>query len=230
MFVMLIFVTMIDFILENFDFVKIVAEFIVVILLFVFRGKSLSKADKTKLFEELDDMKYRLQSYQEKTSVAPQSFSNQKTEYVYNPADNTLVPAEEPVDLQQLVNSSADCSLDRILERFGVQEAMRLGSEANERIALLSEQREDLADLAEVMYELENARESFGLPLTASLSDIASSIKQRSDSLTVEIDKTKKLAQQAKEVSNGSQTQENKQESVSQNVSQNSEQSSSQKS
>lgn len=221
---------MIEFLIENIDFLKIIAEFVVLVLLFFFRGKSLSKADKSKLFEELEDMKYRLQSYQEKTPVEAQSFSNQKTEYVFNPADYTLVPAEEPVDLQELVNSSADCSLDRILERFGLQEAMRLGSEANERVALLSEKRDDLADLAEVMFELENARDSFGLPLTASLSDIAASIKERSDSLTVEIDKIKKLAQQAKEVNNVSQTQENKQESVSQNVSQNGEQGSSQKS
>lgn len=72
---------------------------------------------QTKLLSE-DIMKYRTESYKDGQATPAQSFDKVVPEYQLDEKTNSLVMVGTK-DLQEIVQSSADCALKKVLDKFG---------------------------------------------------------------------------------------------------------------
>lgn len=185
-----------DFFVENLELFKSLFEVLLLVVLFFVRGKSFSRKDKNKLLEVLQEVKYRLPDYQEKSKVSGQTFDRMKDEYVYDPDTNTLVKSEDKIDMQALIESSYETCLDSVLQRFIPQDP----NLPIDKLAVMRQSKLDLMDLADLMEEAEKYRDEFGLGLDASFEDICAVARDRASKLALEIDKLSKVQQEVKEV------------------------------
>lgn len=105
------------------------------------------------------------------SKASVQSISEEVVDYVLNPDTNRLEELEVKKNLQKDIQSYIDCALERALERFHVSSEQP--DESRESLVEgYSAVNQDLSVLADAMEVAEQYRDEFGLPDTASLSDI----------------------------------------------------------
>ena len=178
--------------MENFDniayLVALVLSVLNAIITFVRTGT---------LKKEYKNMLYRSPDYV-KTDEQKQSFDNLKTEYVLNERAGELEEKTEKTDLQSLINSSKDTALDSVLQRLYPQGYDLEGDLESQDDSL----QDDLIDFAYLLDRAEEYREQFGLPLTASTSDIFKRVQEESDTIKQRLDNLRKSKKQEKEINN----------------------------
>lgn len=139
------------------------------------------------------DMKYRTPDYRENQGdsvdddgvVTPfrddyaQTFDNRQTKYVYNRKTKDLEEEPEKVDLQELVNSSRDVALQKVLQQFlPPQTQLDLAQDA------LTDMQDVLDASMEFKDMLEDYRDKFEMPVEDySEDDVVNEIRKRSESL-----------------------------------------------
>lgn len=118
------------------------------------------------------DMNYRTENYQSAKgydkSLAMQIFKRVVPVYELDEATNDLVVVGTK-DLQELVQSSRDCGLDVVLEKYGVLPPdllPRIDAKSDEVIDL-SDVREDLHILADYNNELDELRKRYEMPFAS---------------------------------------------------------------
>lgn len=139
---------------------------IVVFFVGISRNKSFREIkEDMKLFNNRND------------DVVAQSFSNKKQEYTLDERLNVLVE-NGTTDLQDLINSSRGTALDELLKRMLPEDIVRSSyQEAYDRC------NDDLDDMANLFDIAEEYRAKFGMPLTASISDIYKRMQSESTTL-----------------------------------------------
>lgn len=145
-------------------------------------------------------MKYRTENYQSAKGFCPyaQSFKKIVPVYELDEKTNTLVVVGSK-DLQELINSSRDCGLDVILEKYGALPPQLL-PEVKEKTSEpfdATDLRDDLCILADFAEDIEDMRIRYGMPM-ASFDELQKHIS----ALKCDVDKKiqDSLATQSKEV------------------------------
>lgn len=135
-------------------------------------------------------MIYRTQDYQEKQKNSGTSFSNVKKEVIYDEDTNSLIETGDVIDLQEQLNSFKESSLDCILERFMPVSRDELNKCSSDEILVsMQESKKDLLELGDMLEQVEDFRDQFGLSPFAPVSDILAEAQRRQKELAVEIDK-----------------------------------------
>lgn len=121
-----------------------------------------------------DNLKYRLEDYMSKKGFVRtgQTFDGHANDYELDPRTGSLVVVGVQ-DLQELVQSSADCALDKVLEKYGVLPDMLVSNgSAGYNAAVnrsgfdfdMSDMRDDLEYLMDEDVVLDGMRERYGMP------------------------------------------------------------------
>lgn len=146
------------------------------------------------------NLKYRTENYQSVKGFEPvsQTFKRVVPVYELDEKTNELVVVGTK-DLQELVQSSRDCGLDVVLEKYGVlppQMLPEVSSTTSEPYDA-TDIREDLEILADYHNEIEAMRQRYNIP-DASEADVLKHIS----SLKADVDKKiqEELLKQSKEV------------------------------
>lgn len=170
----------------NFDFVTFITEnwisllsliilLIAAIIQFVKTGR-VSRETRDEISKGVNEMKYRLSSYREgdspeKKESYTQQFDREVPEYAYDGATGDLVVVGKK-DLQAIVQSSVDCALDKVLEKFGVlPEYMNPIAPTSSDINVV-DLDEDLAVMSSMFEDFEDIRSRYNIPITSSYSDM----------------------------------------------------------
>lgn len=124
--------------------------------------------------KEILSMKYRNEDYQKVKGYVPpaQSFKKVVPVYELDETTNELVVVGTK-DLQELIQSSRDCGLDVVLERYGVLPEMMVagGFDAYKQACSsknvdfdMSDVRDDLAIFSDFSSEVEEMRKRYHMP------------------------------------------------------------------
>lgn len=132
-------------------------------------------------------MYYRMPDYRAdkevNETVDAQSFTNQRTEFKLNKRTNELEVLPDKTDLAQLIQSSIDTALDRVLQR--------LQPDVDDMPDTLEQDYDnsidDLNDLAQAVEVAETYRERLNLPLEMSVTDIYKQVSDYSETLRQKI-------------------------------------------
>ena len=113
-------------------------------------------------------MKCRLPDYQEKEAVKGTSFSKYKDEYKWDEVDEKVIPTGQKIDLQALIESSADCALDKMLEKFNLDPttltARAPASTVSDEVAdFTAEVKDDLEILSRYKQKVADVRTTYGI-------------------------------------------------------------------
>lgn len=129
------------------------------------------------------NMKFRSTNYQdvEPEKTRRQAFTNKRKEYALNEHTNQVEETGE-TDLQELVNSSKEVALDRLLNRF-------LPQVVEEAEDVYMSMQDDLAAYGELLERAEEYREELSLPLEMSIADIFAAVSAESSKLKADLDK-----------------------------------------
>lgn len=169
--------------------------------------------------KELTDMKYRLENYQSKKDFVPtgQKFRRVVPVYELDEKTNTLVVVGKQ-DIQELVQSSRDCGLDIILEKYGVLPDMlikdgRIGYEAAVKGTGyqydLSDVREDLEVLSDFFNEMADIRQRYGVSPDVSPEALSNILKEKKAKLDKDLSEHLNLGKSNQEVSHENKAEEN---------------------
>lgn len=152
-------------------------------------------------FKELiEKMNYRLPDYQEKkgfdNKTVSQDFtgSNLKKDYVLNDKEDVLVEKPEKIDIQKMIDSCVETSLERALERYLPQNVQDV-----DEVEDFTTVSNDLESLSQVIDIAEEYRDKYGLSDDMSVSDIYSYINNLADDLKKGIKKAVEPKQIIKE-------------------------------
>lgn len=144
-----------------------------------------------------DIMKYRSEDYQKAKGFTPvsQSFKRVVPVYELNDKTNSLVVVDTK-DLQEIVQSSRDCGIDVIFEKYGVLPTSPLPdvSKKSEEVFDASDIRDDFEYLSDVMSEFDSLRERYNMP-NASPQELVKHISKLKSDLDVNIQS--KLSEEA---------------------------------
>ncbi|WGL31473.1 hypothetical protein [Dipodfec virus UOA04_Rod_1094] len=133
-------------------------------------------------------MKVRTPNYRQSMTVAEkvadgQTFSRFVKQYKLDPRTGALIELE-PLDIQQLINSSADTALDRVLNRLMPDESNNQPTYAD-----LTHVTEDLDFLSECNDVAETWRERLNLSPDMSISDVFQKMSEYEQTLTAQLTK-----------------------------------------
>lgn len=127
----------------------------------------------------------------QKTPVYQQTFDYLVTDYEWDGVRECLV--EKPVkrDLFEEIQSSKDCALDVILDKFGGYPPVQDGKVPIEGIVDLdeTERGNDLLKMASLIDTAEMYREKYNLPLSMSVSEIYAAIEKTAAEVKEIVDK-----------------------------------------
>lgn len=120
--------------------------------------------------KEQKDMKYRTESYQSAKGFEPykQTFKRVVPVYELDESSKNLVVVGTK-DLQELIQSSRDCGLDVVLEKYGalppqmLPEVSSVSSEPYDATDI----RDDLCILADFAEDIENMRVRYNMPMAS---------------------------------------------------------------
>lgn len=144
-----------------------------------------------------DIMKYRSEDYQKAKGFTPvsQSFKRVVPVYELNDKTNSLVVVDTK-DLQEIVQSSRDCGIDVVFEKYGVLPTSPLPdvSKKSEEVFDASDIRDDFEYLSDVMSEFDSLRERYDMP-NASPQELVKHISKLKSDLDVSIQS--KLSEEA---------------------------------
>ena len=113
-------------------------------------------------------MKCRLPDYQEKEAVKGTSFSKYKDEYKWDEVDEKVIPTGQKIDLQALIESSADCALDKMLEKFNLDPTTLtarapVSTPSDEIADFTAEVKDDLEILSRYKQKIADVRTTYGI-------------------------------------------------------------------
>lgn len=123
------------------------------------------------LYKKEANLKYRTENYLEKVKPVGQTFSTTKPEYKLDEKTNTLKQVGE-IDLQALVQSSVECELSRVLDKYGVYPQGMLPKCEDSSETYINEVADDLLSLSDMLSEMEDIRERYGLSADMSYAEI----------------------------------------------------------
>lgn len=114
-----------------------------------------------------NDLKYRTEDYQSAKGFVKdrQSFKSRVPVYELDSKTNTLVVVGEK-DLQEFIQSSADCALSKILEKYGTVPPVVLpqGSAESSEVFDASDIRDDFEVMCDFADVLADIRERYAMP------------------------------------------------------------------
>lgn len=169
-----------NFIAENWqDLLVLVFLFILSVVQIKKYGK-VSKGVSETMANESKKIRTRLANYRlgiSEEDKGGQSFNRIVPEYAYDEDTQELYVVGSK-DLQAIVQSSVDCALDRILEKFGalppeMQPAPVQSDEVN-----IVELNDDLVSAGEMFDQFEEIRQKYGFDDTLSYQDMFSKLDQ----------------------------------------------------
>lgn len=177
---------MLDFLQGNFDtfvYMIVLACGSVFAIVNFFRTGNVKKL-QNELKELFDNMKFRLPDYQEQKgfdkSTVSQDFtgSHLKKDYVLNEVEDVLVEKPEKIDIQKMIDSCVETSLERALQRYLPQDVQDV-----DEVADFTAVSNDLENFSQVIDIAEEYREKYGLSDDMSVSDIYNYINNLADDL-----------------------------------------------
>lgn len=143
--------------------------YIVSALLFFVNVLSMVYTRKTgKSIHNLEDtsMKYRTADYREKASAVAQTFDPLVTQYRYNKSSGELEELPDKLDIQKLIDSHVQTSLEAMFDKFLSPDEHAL------KQTVIEDDRDDLDRLSDAMEFADELRQKYGLDDTASLGEI----------------------------------------------------------
>lgn len=138
--------------------------------------------------KEVNDLIYRKEDYLTKEETPRQSFDKLVPKFTLNKSTN-LLEQTGIVDLQELVQSSCECALDKILEKYGALPPVDLPpvSGSTEVPFDATDMRDDLLVLGDFLSEVEAIRARYNLPQDMSVPDVFSKLKSMKSDVDVKI-------------------------------------------
>lgn len=140
----------------------------------------LCKHDSNKS-SEVNDMKYRLPSYREKTKAEAQSFNPLVTQYRFNKATEELEELPDKLDIQKFVDSSLNTALESMFDKFLQPDAQSVISDS------IDDHRDTLDRLCDAMDFVEEVKDKYGMSDVASVKDVMSRIQSDIDEQTAKL-------------------------------------------
>lgn len=140
----------------------------------------------SKQAKELNDMKYRTENYQEKNKPDGQTFSATKPEYHLDERTNTLKEIGK-IDLQEVIQSSVDCALDRVLAKYDVYPQGMLPKADPTDEVFVSDASSDIDYMAQMFEDFEEMKLRYNLPADVSYSQMFDIINQKRDEVSKRI-------------------------------------------
>ena len=157
--------------------------------------------------------KYRLPTYREEDGTrATQAFDNKKKTYIYVKSSNSLEESPELVDLQEVMNSYLNDSLDAIIKKYSEQLAYvpPVADNTEDYVGQYNDVRNALDYMTEAIEQAEDLREQFGLSDDMSIDQIYKYAQLKSEELKTKITQAQQPVENPnKEVKEGEVSEEN---------------------
>lgn len=161
-----------------------IIELVVLLVIAVIQVVKYGKVSK----EVKQDLKYRLENYQQTEQVKAQEFSPLVPEYKLDENTGELVQVGEK-DIQALVQSSVECALEKILEKYNsLPLEMQAQVPTTDTVNVVSMQ-DDLDYLMEQFGEFEELRKKYGFSDDMSYSDMFRQISAQKVQVEAQIQK-----------------------------------------
>ncbi len=143
-------------------------------------------------------LKCRLPDYQEKSKVSGTTFDDKKTEFIYDEVEKNVVPSGKKINLQDLINSSADCALDKMLEKFNLDPITL--QQRNETNVTLSDEiadfttnvMDDLDVASRYMDKMSQIKRSYGFDDKMPISEVMPKLKELQKAYNAKLEQLKK--------------------------------------
>lgn len=173
----------------------IIGQAVSAVFLFVITIVQIAKYGKVSK-EVKDSMpKYRLEDYQKNSPVSGQTFSRIVPEYQYDEKTKSLVVVGTK-DLQEIIQSSADCALNKILDKFGCLPPEMQAQVTDTDEVNIVDLTDDLEDMSNAINSFEEMRERYGFPVTMSYNQMFDEINKIKSDFDKKVEVT--LAKQSK--------------------------------
>lgn len=150
--------------------------------------------------KEGDFLKYRLANYREGRFSDGTKFESVVDEYSYDKNTGRLVVVGTK-DLQELVQSSADCALNKVLDKLGI-DALTLQqlptdkvTDVDDIIDMSHQYQDDLDYLREQSTEILEIRKRYNIPVTMSETEMFEFISAQKVKLDASIEENKKQSE-----------------------------------
>lgn len=165
-----------DFLSQNGGVIIRIVE---IVLLFVIAIVQLVKYGKVSK-GVIEDLKYRVEDYRSKLDDGEKSgqvFHNVVPEYAYDENKQELYQIGVK-DLQAIIQSSADCALDKVLERFGClpPELQPVATQSDD--VNIVDLRDDLSAMNDFIDDMEDIRSRYNFGSDLSYKDMFSKLEQ----------------------------------------------------
>lgn len=130
-------------------------------------------------------MKFRTSDYQLLVKRKGQTFSKEIPQFTYDKKNNILVDAL-PKDIHAFVQSSADCALSALLDKFGLLPTVALIEQQVQNRTYTDSSdiaeysyKDDLIEDARVLDMVEQIREEYNMPIDYTPEQVFDDIKKR---------------------------------------------------
>lgn len=152
--------------------------------------------------EVKDELKYRTASYREQLSDTQKSKEGQKfdrvvAEYALDESTGELYKVGTK-DLQEIVQSSVDCALNRVLDKFGALPPEMQPRPVESNSVNIVEVNDDLLSLGQMFDDFEDIRERYHFDRELSYSDMFNKLEQMKIDFSASVDE--KIKNQNSEV------------------------------
>lgn len=197
----------------NFDFGNFIAnnwqdllQFLLLFIIAVIQFLKYGKVSK----EVKENMKIRLSNYRENVSDEDrggQSFDRVVPEYAYDENSRELYVVGSK-DLQEIIQSSVDCALDRILDKFGALPPEMQPVPVQSDDVNIVDVRDDLSVANDMFDEFEAIREKYKFGDDVSYQEMFTKLKQMQADYDTQLKES--IAKKNSEVSKNDEKKENK--------------------
>lgn len=151
------------------------------------------------LFFKTKDTKYLLgvieEMNKEKIKTKGQTFDNLVQVYRLNKSTNILEPTDDFIDVQELVNSSLETSLDRMLNRLMPIETAE--DTIQDNIDIMEDKLDTMASLINIANEYRTAK---GLSADLSIEEVYKSMQNDSETLKVKLAEVQSVQAKKEEI------------------------------
>lgn len=169
----------VDFMKQNWQDILILLTVLITCLI---NFKKTGRIDK----EMFDFMKSKIYGINVRESCG-QTFSKTKPEYALDKNTGELIQVGT-IDIDALIQSSVDCALDRILDKFGcLPESMQAPQSTPSDAINIIETRDEFAELDSFFGDVDALRERYELDSSTSIQDVFKILNDRKDNLSKKI-------------------------------------------
>lgn len=161
--------------LDLVDIIQFVVYLIFSLLLFFKSGNKKYLEDFMKKIENRDAF------FMQSTPTQGQSFNKLKPVYRLDKSTNTLIQTDEFIDMQEIIDSCKDQTLDAVLERFFPESAL------TDSQLQVNKMQDDLDIVADIVNKANEYRIKFNLDPTLSVTDVFKHVNEQSNLLKEKI-------------------------------------------